>query len=111
MTGNGTFDANTGGQNFGNSFVKLKLEGSELVVKDFFTPCNFAFLNELDLDLGSGGAVLLPGTPPRIVSGGKEGVLYVVDPANMGKFTPSATDPDCQNPNAVQQVQAFEPSR
>ena len=26
MTGNGTFDANSGGQNYGNSFVKLKLE-------------------------------------------------------------------------------------
>ena len=108
MTGNGTFDANTGGQNYGNSFVKLKLEGQNLVVKDWFTPCNFAFLNQLDLDLGSGGAVLLPGTPPRIVSGGKEGVLYVVDPANMGKFTPGATDPACNNPNVVQEVKSFD---
>ena len=108
MTGNGTFDANKGGQNYGNSFVKLKLEGQTLVVKDWFTPCNFAFLNQLDLDLGSGGAVLLPGTPPRIVSGGKEGVLYVVNPANMGKFTPGATDPACSNPNVVQEVKSFD---
>jgi hypothetical protein len=108
LIGNGTFDANKGGQNYGNSFVKLKLEGQNLVVKDWFTPCNFAFLNQLDLDLGSGGAVLLPGTPPRIVSGGKEGVLYVVNPANMGKFTPGATDPACSNANVVQEVKSFD---
>ena len=108
MTGNGTFDANTGGRNYGNSFVKLKLEGQDLVVKDWFTPCNFAFLNQFDLDLGSGGPMLLPGSPPRIVSGGKEGVLYVVNPANMGKFTTAATDPACSNANVVQEVKSFD---
>jgi outer membrane protein assembly factor BamB len=107
MTANGTFDAQGGGQNFGNSFVKLKLEGQTLVVKDFFTPCNFAFLNAMDLDLGSGGPVLIPDTPARIVSGGKEGVLYVLSAANMGKFAASVSAPNCQNANAVQQVNAF----
>jgi hypothetical protein len=108
MTGNGTFTPAGTPQNLGNAFVKLKLEGSNLVVKDFFVPCNFAFLNQLDLDLGSGGPVLLPGTPPRIVSGGKQGVLYVVDPANMGKHSAADTGPDCVNPNIVQQVTAFD---
>jgi hypothetical protein len=107
MTGNGTFDAITGGPNYGNSFVKLKLEGQTLVVKDYFTPCNFAFLNQRDLDLGSGGPVLLPTSPARIVSGGKEGVLYVLSATNMGKHVASAAAPNCQNPNAVQQIHAF----
>ena len=107
MTGNGTFGAHNGGQNFGNSFVKLKLEGQNLVLKDSFTPCNFAFLNEKDLDLGSSGPVLIPGTPARIVGGGKEGVLYVLSATNMGKHVPSASAPDCQNGNVVQQVNAF----
>lgn len=40
MTGNGSFNANAGGKNYGDSFVKLKLEGDALTVKDFFTPCN-----------------------------------------------------------------------
>ena len=48
------------------------------------------FLNQLDLDLGSAGPVLLPGTPARIISGGKEGVLYLVDPTNMGKHSAPA---------------------
>lgn len=95
ITGNSTFDANqSGGQNYGNSFVKLKLEGANLVVKDYFTPCNFAFLNQLDLDLGSAGPVLLPDAPRRIVSGGKQGVLYLVDPTNMGKHSAPPTGPD-----------------
>lgn len=108
LTGNGTFDADQGRQNYGNSFVKLKLEGGQIVVKDFFTPCNQKFLNDVDLDLGSAGPVLVPGAPARILGGGKEGVLYLIAPANMGKYVSSPTAPNCQNPNAVQQVQAFE---
>jgi hypothetical protein len=107
MTGNGTFDADRGGKNFGNSFVKLRLEGDKLVVKDFFTPCNQAFLDDKDLDLGSAGPLLVPDTPARIVSGGKEGVLYVLSQAKMGSYAPSADAPNCRNPNAVQQVLAF----
>jgi hypothetical protein len=108
LTGNGTFDADTNGQNFGNSFVKLKLESQGFVIKDSFTPCNQAFLNGKDLDLGSGGPLLLPGNPLRIVSGGKEGVLYLVSTSKMGKYVSSPTAPDCQNPNVLQQVKAFE---
>jgi len=107
ITGNGTFDANTGGQNFGNSFVKMKLEGSQLLVKDFFTPCNVGFLNSLDLDLGSGGPVLLPVAPPRIIGGGKQGILYVLARDNMGKHAAASTGPDCDNANIIQQVNAF----
>jgi len=106
MTGNGSFDANTGGQNFGSSFVKLRLQGGSFAVEDYFTPCNVNFLNTNDLDLGSSGPLLVPDTPARIVGGGKEGVLYVVSLDNMGKFAGS-TDPDCRNNNIVQQVSAF----
>ncbi len=109
MTGNGSFDGSSETKNFGNSFVKLKVEGNNVAVKDFFTPCNFKFLNQLDLDLGSGGPVLLPVSPPRIVGGGKEGVLYLLSQTNLGKYVASPTAPNCRNPNAIQQVQAFEP--
>src|SRR4030095_9590641 len=59
MTGNGSFDA--GAQNFGDSFVKLKLAGNQLMVQDYFTPCNEKLLDRTctgngeacDLDLGS----------------------------------------------------------
>jgi hypothetical protein len=106
-TGNGTFDANTGGRNFGNSVVKLKLEGRTLAVKDSFTPCNFKFLNDLDLDLGSGGVVLLPGAPARLLTGGKEGTLHLLAAGDLGGFASAAAAPGCRNPNAVQEVRAF----
>jgi hypothetical protein len=107
MTGNGTFDADA--KNFGSSLVKLDLQGQTLAVTDYFTPCNFKFLNDRDLDLGSSGPVLIPDAPPRIIGGGKEGVLYLLSPTNLGKFAASPTAPNCQNTNAVQQVNAFPP--
>ena len=108
MTGNGTFDANTpGGRNYGESFVKLKLETARFVVKDYFTPCNQAFLTSLDLDLGSGGPVLIPGTN-LLYGGGKEGNLYLLSRTNMGKYAASPTAPNCKNPNAVQEFAATE---
>ena len=35
VTGNGTFDANTGGSDYGDSFVKINPAGTVL---DYFTP-------------------------------------------------------------------------
>jgi hypothetical protein len=108
ITGNGTFDANHNGSNYGDSVVKLRLEGPSLVVKDYFTPCNQAFLNDRDLDLGSGGVMLVPDGSLRIVGGGKDGMLYVLSTANMGRYVESAAAP-CQNTNVIQAVQAFDP--
>ncbi len=105
MTANGTFDANTGGPNYGESFVKLRLEGNALVVKDYFTPCNQQFLSSVDLDLGSSGPVLIPGTN-LLFSGGKEGIMYLLSRTNMGKYAASPTAPNCKNPNAVQEFPA-----
>jgi hypothetical protein len=105
ITGNGTFDANTGGQNFGDSFVKLKLDNGALAVKDYFTPCNQAFMESTDMDLGSGGASLIPGTT-LLYGGGKEGVIYLLSRNNLGKYASSPSAPNCTNPNAVQQFQA-----
>jgi hypothetical protein len=112
MTGNGPFDANTGGRSYGDSFVKLKLEGGTLTVKDYFTPCNQVLLDKTcnaaarcDLDLGSAGPLLVPGSN-RIVGGGKDGNIYVVDTTNMGHFSrsPGPVVMNCANPNAVQTV-------
>jgi hypothetical protein len=50
---------------------------------DSFTPFNQGFLGANDLDLGSGGVLLVPDQPgshPHVlVTGGKQGLLYVVD--------------------------------
>ena len=47
VTGNGTFTANKpNGKDYGNSFVRLKLENGAFAVKDFFTPCNQQWLDQ-----------------------------------------------------------------
>jgi hypothetical protein len=117
MTGNGPFDVDTGGTSYGDTIVKLKLEGGALAVKDYFTPCNQRLLDKkcqaearCDLDLGSAGPLLLGsagGATDRLIGGGKDGNIYVVDTANMGHFhaPPNPVQMTCDNPNAIQTVQ------
>jgi len=94
-TGNGAFDLNTGGRDAGNSVLKLALQSGKLVVEDYFTPSNTADLTANDLDLGAGGPILPPtqtgaAAPNIAVVGGKDGKIYLVNRASMGKFNPSA---------------------
>ncbi|HVH86193.1 MAG TPA: discoidin domain-containing protein, partial [Terriglobales bacterium] len=93
-TGNGTYD-NAG--DFGESLVKL--EAKTLRVLDYFTPSNFNTLNDFDLDFGTQGPTILPGTN-LLVIGGKEGKMYVVDTTKMGGQAPG----DIQIPQVVQAV-------
>ncbi len=83
MTGNGDFNANTGGRDYSDSFVKFS--GSSLTVTDYFTPSNQATLNADNTDLGSGGPMLMPGTS-LLVGMGKDGIFHVVDTTNMGEY-------------------------
>ncbi len=86
VTSNGTFDVDTGGKDFGSAY--LKLSGSALAVLDYFVPYNQSMLNpeEDNVDLGSGGPLLIPNTT-LLVGGGKDAVVRVVDTTNMGKYT------------------------
>lgn len=84
MTGNGSFDVNTGGTDYGDSVIKLSTS-TGLSVSDYFTPDNQNSLNQSDADLGSGGPILLPGTT-SIVGGGKDGILRLINTAGMGEF-------------------------
>jgi hypothetical protein len=92
-SGNGTFGPTP--QNLvqtGNSFIKFS---PTLQVLDYFTPNNSAALNSNDMDLGSGGVMLVPNpSNPQaegvfVAGGGKEGVLYLVNPNQMGEFNAS----------------------
>jgi hypothetical protein len=91
ITGNGTFDADVGGIDFGESFLKLSTNAGGLTLADFFTPFDQAFLSASDLDLGSTGPLLLPDQistahPHLVLGAGKDGNGYLVDRDNMGHF-------------------------
>jgi hypothetical protein len=90
QTGNGTFNANFGGQDYGNSIVKLQLSSAGLNPVDYFTPYNQVTLAAQDLDLSSGAALLLPDqTGPyvhELIGGGKQGTIYVLNRDAMGGF-------------------------
>jgi hypothetical protein len=94
-TGNGTFDGNTGGTDWGDTILKMSgPTGGTLQVLSYFTPFNQAVLFD-DQDLGSGGVVLLPDLPvgsahqQLLVQSGKEGSIYLVDRNNMGGYNPT----------------------
>jgi hypothetical protein len=109
-TGDGTFDANTGGPDYGDSVIKLN---SMLQVIDYFTPMDQACREPInvDLDLGSGGPMLLPtqggSFPNELVVSGKGGApcdmfdgvyaspIYLVNANNMGGYNPNQ-DADLQ---------------
>src|SRR5204862_3906037 len=71
---------------------KLAMNEGELQIVDYFTPFNQLALDIGDVDLGSGGAVLLPdsvGTPAHqhlLVGSGKEGKIYLLDRDNLGQY-------------------------
>jgi hypothetical protein len=103
LTANGVFettmDANgfPSGQDFGNSFLKISNAGAGLKVLDYFTMFNEVAESNGDLDLGSGGGMLLPDLTDStstvrhlMVGAGKDGNIYVVDRDAMGRFNASS---------------------
>ncbi|MFZ0591473.1 MAG: hypothetical protein WAM39_13495 [Bryobacteraceae bacterium] len=106
LTGNGSFDGIT---EFGECFVKLLYtppssnSPGNLAVADWWSPFSDsgrAGGSQIgthitvdtgggwdDMDLGSGGIVLVPSLG-LVLGAGKDGILYVLDQNNMGKTTP-----------------------
>lgn len=90
-TGDGTFDAASGGSDYGDTFLKLHLGvDQQWLVLDYFTPFDQERMDDLNDDLGSSGPILLPDQPGAhshlIVSGAKSGTIYLMDRDNMGHF-------------------------
>ncbi len=87
-TGNGTFDPST--KAYGDSILRMLCR--TFTVADYFTPMEQATMDDNDSDLGSGGVMLLPkaasGTSKMnlLVQSGKEGNIYLLNTANLGKY-------------------------
>jgi hypothetical protein len=105
-TGDGEFDANTGGKDYGDSFLRFNPTGANGSVADYFTPHDESTLNNSNLDLDAGGMILLPDQPGAhthlLVSAGKNGSVYLVDRDTMTHF--NATD---QNPQTLVNIFPF----
>lgn len=80
VTGNGTTDETS---DFSENVVKLN--PSDLSVIDWFAPSDAQLLNDVDADLGSTGAVLLPGN--LLLTGGKQGLMYLLNTESLGHMT------------------------
>jgi hypothetical protein len=104
--GDGTFDLEDSGKDFGDSVVKL--DPNSLAILDYFTPMDQNCRRLNDMDLGSGGPMLMPtqpgpypneivvsgkgGTPCDPYNGGYNSLVYLVDKDKLGGY--NATGPD-----------------
>jgi hypothetical protein len=102
-TANGGYDGIT---EFGDSIVRMPAPSSSgtWAPADWFTPWNQVSLSIADLDLGSGGVLLLPDLSngkQLLVQAGKDGLIHLLDRNNMGKFCTTCTS---TNTNIVQEI-------
>jgi hypothetical protein len=103
LDANGFFDTTLNSSGFpasgdyGNAFLRLTTSGG-LAVGDYFEMDNQAQENGSDVDLGSGGALLINQRDSTgkvwqlAVGAGKDSNLYVVDRTRMGKFSSSSNN-------------------
>jgi Legume lectin domain/Chitobiase/beta-hexosaminidase C-terminal domain len=104
-TGNGAFNATAPYNNsmsYGDDLIRLETSSGAMRVSDQFTAFNQNYLSSNDLDLGSGGVMLLPdqssgGHTHLMVQASKEGRIYLVDRDNLGGYNSSGD-------NIVQEV-------
>ncbi|OKO82955.1 PQQ-binding-like beta-propeller repeat protein [Bradyrhizobium sp. AS23.2] len=84
-----TYDSNN---NLSESVVKVSADLRQVL--DFFTPSNVNQLDTNDVDLGSGGVLLLPDQLGNVrhmaAAAGKDGQMFLIDRNNMGGFNTAA---------------------
>jgi hypothetical protein len=93
------------GTNLSTSVLKLSQNGSSLALADWFTPYNYQYLSQNDLDLANGVVILpdQPGAyPHEMVTLGKEGTIYVLNRDSLGQLCTTCTTGDTQ---IVQEIQ------
>jgi hypothetical protein len=110
-TANGTFDGDKGGRDYSQSFLKFLTAAGVSVANatpgggqtfDFFTPHDEQSLSNGDVDIGSGGTMPfdVPGSavPHLLIGSGKEGIYYVMNRDDLGRF-------DASNDKVVQKLE------
>ncbi len=91
VTGNSDPSGTTydGATSLQESVIKISPDLS--TVLDIFTPSNWATLDQMDADLGSGGLLVLPdqaGSYPHLaVAAGKSGTMFLMNGDNLGGYS------------------------
>ena len=85
-TGNGDFDANVGGYDYGDTVISLAPDLSSVL--GTYTPSDYVQLDDTNGDVGSTSPAILPvqpssQTPLMLVQGGKDGVVRLVNRAPL----------------------------
>ncbi len=110
-TGNGPFDANSGGHSWGDSVFALNPDGTGTGLGDpldSYTPPEFQFLQDADADLGSTAPAILPvpagsAFPHVAAQSGKDGVIRLINLEDLsGRGGPGHTGGDLQVINVPQ---------
>jgi Ricin-type beta-trefoil lectin domain len=83
--GNGSTNPSSTPLDLSESVVRLSL--SDFSIKDYWVPKAYSSLNAADADLSS-GAILMP--HDRVLTGSKDGQLYVLNRTNFGKYNAGA---------------------
>jgi len=85
VSGNGSFDLDSGGPDAGNSLVEMQPANGTLTLVDYFSPFNQSCLNHHDQELGSSGPLLLE-QRGEVLFSGKEGRIYVAALGHLGGY-------------------------
>jgi PQQ-like domain len=95
QTADGLYDP--AGGIFGETVLRFAPKASRLL--DSFTPSNWQYLNEKDLDLGSASSDVFAFQNRTLVAvAGKEGVLYLLDANDLGGGPPAHATPLYKSP-------------
>ena len=89
--GNGTFDVNTGGRDYGDSVQRLAIGPNSLTPADWFVPSNQLTLENDDLDFGTVAPVLFDDpasavAPHLLATSDKTGQVYLINRDDMGNY-------------------------
>ncbi len=120
LDANGTFDSTLDANGFpingdyGNAIVKLSTKKGKLAVSDYFNMYNTVNESNMDEDLGSGGAMVVPNFKDSsgamhelVVGAGKDKNIYLANRTNMGKFNPNNNSQIYQELTGALAGQAF----
>jgi outer membrane protein assembly factor BamB len=85
-TGNGDFNVDSGGYDYGDSVIALAPDLSSVLGS--YTPANYQALDQQNYDLGTTSPAILPQqptsqTPWMLVQGGKDGVVRLINRAPL----------------------------